>query len=105
LFGSQLTAANMEMQQLKVDLDFQRQEMEGNWKNASESIKDLKKAVAITDESIENSKKAKGELEEFVDTFINGAEDDGPRFGNGEKVPDALIVTTLPRPTPTYINK
>jgi hypothetical protein len=66
LFGSQLTAANMEMEQLKVDLDFQRQEMEANRKNAFDSIGDWQSAIAMTDRSISNSIAERNSLQEFV---------------------------------------
>jgi len=66
LFGSQLTAANMEMEQLKVDLDFQRQEMAANRELTQASIADWQKAISLTDQSIAGSKAAKNELEAFV---------------------------------------
>jgi len=67
LFGSQLTAANMEMEQLKVDLEFQRQEMVANRENTFASIEDWNKAAALTDQSIANSKTAKNDLQAFID--------------------------------------
>ncbi|MCL2214174.1 MAG: hypothetical protein FWC06_03080 [Treponema sp.] len=66
LFGSQLTAANMEMDQLKVDLDFQRQEMIANRDLAQSSIADWQQAINLTDQSIANSKAAKNDLEDFI---------------------------------------
>jgi len=79
LFGSQLTAANMEMDQLKIDLDFQRQEMEANRGLAYSSIADWQSAIALTDQSIGKSTaardKAKTDLEEFVaKNFPTGAQ-------------------------------
>ncbi|MDR0465399.1 MAG: hypothetical protein LBG94_09860 [Treponema sp.] len=66
LFGSQLTAANMEMDQLKVDLDFQRQEMIANRDLAKSSIADWQQAINLTDQSIANSTAAKNDLEDFI---------------------------------------
>jgi len=66
LFGSQLTAANMEMDQLKVDLDFQRQEMIANRDLAQSSIADWQQAINLTDQSIANSTAAKNDLEDFI---------------------------------------
>jgi len=66
LFGSQLTAANMEMDQLKVDLEFQRYEMEQNRKNTELTIGDYQKALRMTDESIAKSNTARNELEDFI---------------------------------------
>jgi hypothetical protein len=67
LFGSQLTAANMEMGQLKVDLEFQRQEMAANRELTQASIADWQTAIETTDRSIANSTKAKNDLQEFID--------------------------------------
>jgi len=67
LFGSQLTAANMEMDQLKVDLDFQRQEMTANRDLTLSTISDWQQAVALTDQSIKNSTAAKNDLQRFID--------------------------------------
>jgi len=67
LFGSQLTAANMEMDQLKVDLDFQRQEMNANRELAQASIADWQQAITLTDQSITNSTAAKNDLQQFID--------------------------------------
>lgn len=73
LFGSQLTAANMEMDQLKLDLEFQRQEMEANRINIQSTIADWQKAIALTDQSINNSTKAKNDLQTFIDqNFVTG---------------------------------
>ena len=67
LFGSQLTAANMEMDQLKVDLDFQRQEMEVNRELTQSTIADWQQAITLTDQSIKNSTAAKNDLQRFID--------------------------------------
>jgi hypothetical protein len=67
LFGSQLTAANMEMGQLKVDLEFQRQEMAANRQNTQASIADWRQAISLTDQSIANSTAAKNDLQQFID--------------------------------------
>jgi hypothetical protein len=67
LFGSQLTAANMEMGQLKVDLEFQRQEMAANRELAQASIADWQQAIRLTDQSIANSTAAKNDLQQFID--------------------------------------
>jgi len=66
LFGSQLTAANMEMDQLKVDLDFQRQEMTANRDLTQASIADWQQAISLTDQSIANSNAAKNDLQDFI---------------------------------------
>jgi hypothetical protein len=66
LFGSQLTAANMEMEQLKVDLEFQRQEMEANRSNTLATISDYQKSIELTDQSIAKSTAAKNDLEQFI---------------------------------------
>jgi len=66
LFGTQLTAANMEMDQLKTDLEFQRYEMEQNRKNTELSIGDYNEALKITDASITKSNTARNELEDFI---------------------------------------
>lgn len=76
LFGSQLTAANMEMGQLKADLDFQRQEMQGNRDLANASIGDWQGAIGQIDESIVKSTEARNaaqtDLEDFVaKNFLN----------------------------------
>jgi len=76
LFGSQLTAANMEMDQLKVDLDFQRQEMAANRGNTQASIQDWQNAIALTDQSIKNSTAAKNDLQVFIDKNF-GTNDSG----------------------------
>jgi hypothetical protein len=67
LYGSQLTAANRELEQLKIDLDFQRQEMQANRANALSTISDYQNAIKLTDQSIANSTKAKNDLQEFID--------------------------------------
>jgi chromosome segregation ATPase len=67
LFGSQLTAANMEMDQLKLDLEFQRQEMTANRQNMQDTIGDWQQAIALTDQSITNSRAAKNDLQQFID--------------------------------------
>ncbi|MDR0586200.1 MAG: hypothetical protein LBG26_03070 [Treponema sp.] len=73
LYGSQLTAANLEMEQLKVDLDFQRQEMEANRANTLSTIADYQKAIELTDQSIANSMVAKDDLQYFIEqNFGNG---------------------------------
>jgi len=71
LFGSQLTAANMEMGQLKVDLDFQRQEMVANRQLVSDTVQDWNKAISLTDKSIQDSTKSRNELENFINKNFN----------------------------------
>jgi hypothetical protein len=66
LYGSQLTTANLEMEQLKVDLDFQKQEMTANQANTLATIGDYQKAVELTNQSIQNSTEAKRDLERFI---------------------------------------
>jgi len=76
LFGSQLTAANMEMDQLKLDLEFQRQEMNANRDIAKSTIADWHEAIKLTDQSIANSNAAKNDLQQFINknfgTYKNG---------------------------------
>jgi len=67
LFGSQLTTANMEMGQLKLDLEFQRQEMVANRNIAYNSIADWRRAIDLTQQSIDKSNAAKNDLQDFVD--------------------------------------
>jgi hypothetical protein len=67
LYGTQLTAADMEMAQLKVDLDFQRQEMEMNRANTAATIGDYQRAIQLTDQSIVNSTAAKNDLQQFIE--------------------------------------
>ncbi|MDR2942449.1 MAG: hypothetical protein LBV17_07660 [Treponema sp.] len=76
LFGSQLTAANLEMDQLKLDLEFQRQEMTANRQIMQSTIGDWQRAIALTDQSIVNSTKAKNDLQAFIDQNF------GPDSGN-----------------------
>jgi len=78
LFGSQLTAANMEMDQLKVDLDFQRQEMEANRANMQATIEDWQQSIEMTDQSIDKSRKAKNDLKNDLEEFIE------QNFSNGK---------------------
>jgi hypothetical protein len=66
LYGGQLTAANLEMDQLKLDLDFQRQEMEMNRANTLATIADYQKSIELTNQSIANSTEAKNSLQEFI---------------------------------------
>jgi len=82
LFGSQLTAANMEMEQLKVDLDFQRQEMTANRNLANSSIADWQRAISLTDESIANSKAAKNDLQNFIDKNFGAGSGSGSGYNN-----------------------
>jgi len=72
LFGSQLTAANMEMDQLKIDLEFQRQEMVANRQNMQDTIGDWQRAIELTDQSIQNSTAAKNDLQAFIDKNFGG---------------------------------
>ena len=71
LYGSQLSAQNMEMDQLKLDLDFQRQEMETNRNLALSSIDDWQQAINMTDQSIAKSTTAKNDLQSFIDLNFN----------------------------------
>jgi hypothetical protein len=66
LYGAQLTAANLEMGQLKLDLDFQRQEMAANRANTLATIADYQKSIELTDQSIKSSTKAKTDMEKFI---------------------------------------
>jgi hypothetical protein len=67
LFGSQLTAANLEMDQLKVDLEFQRYEMEQNRVNTLATIGDYQRAIELTNQSIANSRAEITDLEKFIE--------------------------------------
>ena len=83
LFGSQLTAANMEMDQLKVDLEFQRQEMAANRSLAFESLADYDSSIALTQQSIEKSKAARDSMQEWINNnFPNGNGGSGSNDGN-----------------------
>jgi hypothetical protein len=66
LYGTQLTAANLEMDQLKLDLDFQRQEMEANRANTIATIGDYQNSIKLTNKSIADSTEAKTDLQEFI---------------------------------------
>jgi hypothetical protein len=78
LYGSQLTAANLEMEQLKIDLEFQRYEMEQNRENTLATIFDYQRAIALTDQSIANSMAAKSDLEQFIEqNFKTGSANTG----------------------------
>jgi len=66
LFGSQLTAANMEMDQMKIDLEFQRQQMVSNRELAQASIGNWQTANTTFQDSITNSTTAKTDLEKFI---------------------------------------
>jgi hypothetical protein len=66
LFGSQLTAANMEMGQLKVDLGFQYQEATMNRSNVAQSLGDLQSAQATTKTSILNAQSSQNSLAQFI---------------------------------------
>lgn len=66
LYGTQLTAANLEMDQLKLDLDFQRQEMEANRTNTLATIGDYQKSIKLTNKSIADSTEAKNDLQKFI---------------------------------------
>jgi hypothetical protein len=72
LYGVQLSAADMEMEQLKVDLDFQRQEMEMNRTNTAATIADYQRAIELTDQSIANSTAAKNDLQQFIERNFGG---------------------------------
>jgi hypothetical protein len=55
------------MDQLKIDLEFQRYEMEQNRANTLSTIEDYQRSISLTDQSISNSKAAKSDLERFID--------------------------------------
>jgi hypothetical protein len=73
LYGSQLSAANMEMQQLKTDLEFQRDEMQGNLDILMESVGTeenpgyYRQAIEKTQDNITKSKAERDSLQEFID--------------------------------------
>jgi hypothetical protein len=66
LFGSQLTAANMEMGQLKIDLGFQQQEAIMNRSNLQQSLSELQEAKSTTNTSILNAKASQDSLAAFI---------------------------------------
>jgi len=66
LFGSQLTAANMEMDQLKMDLYWQNLEAYENRKILESSIGNWENAIARTEESIFQSEQVGRELEKYL---------------------------------------
>jgi hypothetical protein len=84
LFGSQLTAANMEMDQLKIDLEFQRQEMAANRDIAFASISDWQQAMDLTQGSIDKSTAAKNDLQDFINR----------NFAIEANTPEGLKITT-----------
>jgi len=55
------------MDQLKVDLEFQRHEMSENRELSLASIADWKQAITLTDQSIAKSTAAKNDLAAFVE--------------------------------------
>jgi hypothetical protein len=73
LYGSQLTAANMEMQQLKVDLGFQREEAAMNRTNLQQSLGELLSAQATTDTGIKNAKASQDSLAAFIQQNFGNA--------------------------------
>ncbi|MDR0637649.1 MAG: hypothetical protein LBG27_01890 [Spirochaetaceae bacterium] len=76
LFGSQLTAANMEMEQLKVDLGFQYQEAAMNRSNLAQSLTELQSARATTDTSIQNAQSSQNSLAAFIQRNFGSAYND-----------------------------
>jgi hypothetical protein len=83
LYGAQLTAANLEMEQLKVDLEFLRYEMEQNRSNTLASISDYQRAIALTDQSIVNSRAARNELEQFIELNFKEKEEKNESSSSG----------------------
>jgi hypothetical protein len=91
LYGAQLTAANFEMEQLKIDLEFQRYEMEQNRVNTLATISDYQQAIALTDQSIANSRAAKSDLEQFIEqNFKIGNSARGLGVGAGYSTADSI---------------
>jgi hypothetical protein len=76
LYGSQMTAANLEMEQLKTDLEFQRQEMTANRENVLATIGDYQQAQVLREENIKESEEAKGEIEDFIENNFGTPEED-----------------------------
>jgi hypothetical protein len=70
LFGSQLTAANMEMQQLQVDLLAQRDQFIINRDVLKESIPHLNRAIDLTHEGIYRATESRDSLESFVNGIL-----------------------------------
>jgi septal ring factor EnvC (AmiA/AmiB activator) len=66
LYGSQLSAAQMEMQQLRTDLEFQQQEMQGNRDIASSTLADYEQSIIKTQNSITESKAERDSLQQFI---------------------------------------
>jgi len=95
LFGSHLTAANMEMEQLKTDLEFQRYEMAANRELAQVSIADWQNAIKLTDQSIANSTAAKNDLEQFIAQNFGGynkpTEYNKPTLSMPKEIPKPII--------------
>lgn len=71
LFGSQLTAANMEMGQIRVDLDNQRYEAQQNLNLLNESYKEMRELPGIYDKSIADLTTQKGKLEAWQKQLLN----------------------------------
>jgi hypothetical protein len=67
LYGAQLTAANLEMEQLKIDLGFLKYEIEKHRSLTLESVSDYQRAIELTDQSIASSNAARNELEQFIE--------------------------------------
>jgi hypothetical protein len=67
LYGTQRTAAELEMGQLQVDLGFQQYEAQQNRANAAESLGNLYSAQGIMQNSISESTAAKGDLQKFIE--------------------------------------
>jgi len=84
LFGSQLTAANMEMEQLKVELDFQRQEMLGNRAIAVGSQAYWNNAITGYEGSIIKSTDAMNEAKTDLEGFVE------KNFGEEKSVGDVI---------------
>ncbi|MDR1586922.1 MAG: hypothetical protein LBS57_05650 [Treponema sp.] len=66
LYGSQLTAANLEMGQLKTDLGFQWQEATTNRSNVQQSLGELRTAQETIGTSITNTRASQDSLAAFV---------------------------------------
>jgi chromosome segregation ATPase len=84
LFGTQLTAANNEMEQLKLDLQFQYAEIagdanlgiKGKRQIEADTIDDYRQALATTEQSIKDTRGERDKLSAFIeDNFGTGTGD------------------------------
>jgi hypothetical protein len=74
IYGRQLTAANMETQQLQKDLQFQKDEITGNRSISSRSADQLQESIFNTQTAIYSAEESRHELEDWIDENLEGKE-------------------------------